>query len=983
MRLRCSRRVRPLALAFLAILAAGACVPGRTAPTEPPPPPSTSGVTGTVIVGARVLDGTGAPGRAADVRIVDGRITAVGEVEPGLRDVVVDGAGLVLAPGFIDTHSHHDRGLLEIPDALGAVSQGITTVVVGNDGGSPFPLADFFRRVVDTGVAVNVASYSGHGTIRRAVMGDDFRREAAPAEVEAMRRLLRRELDAGALGLSTGLEYDPGIYASTDEVIALAREAAAAGGRYISHIRSEDRALWEAVDETIRIGREAGLPVQISHMKLAMKSLWGRADELIARLDRARAAGVEITADVYPYTYWQSTMTVLFPERDFHDREAAEFALRELAPPEGMLIARYEPEIAYEGRTLADVARERGEDPVTAYMALVQRAVADDAGESIIATSMREDDVARLLRWPHTNVSSDGALAGAHPRGFGAFTRVLGPMVREGHLSLEEAVHRMTALSAAHVGLEGRGSLRVGAPADLVLFDPATVTDRATPDEPHAVSEGIRMVWVNGVLVLRDGRTTGARPGLVLRRSDPRPGSGPPPAPRRAGDARTVPVAAIDSIFAAYDDTRSPGCALGVIRDGELAFARGYGMADLEHGVPLSSRSVFRIGSVSKQFAAAATILLAREGTISLDDPVRRWIPELADFGSAFTIRRLLNHTSGVRDYLTLMSLAGKRDEDWYSDQDVLDILARQTAPNFAPGSDHLYSNAGYFLLSQIVKRASGRTLAEYAAERMFGPLGMRDTHFHDDPTRLVPARAVGHAPVEGGGYRISTTTLPMIGDGGIFTSIEDLVAWDRNLDAGATVGGPGFVAEMHRRGILDSGDTLDYAMGLVHGAHRGLRTVSHGGSFVGFRAASIRYPDERVSIYTLCNRADADPMRLGRRVGEVVLGDRMTPATDAPADRPAPPRADTLPVSPRAAAAFEGVFYSDELDARYRVIADGAELRLAVGNWLDGPLARIGEDVFRRGGLTLRFEREAGRVDGFLLDAGRVRGIRFRRIDE
>lgn len=520
MRLPCSRRLGALALAFLAILAAGACAPGRTAPAEPPPPPPTRPVTGTVIVGARVLDGTGAPARLADVRVSEGRVAAIGEIRPWPRDTVVDGAGLVLAPGFIDTHSHHDRGLLEIPDALGAVSQGITTIVVGNDGGSPFPLADFFRSVADSGVAVNVASYAGHGTIRRHVMGDDFRREATPGEVDAMRRLLRRELDAGALGLSTGLEYDPGIYSSTDEVIALAREAAAAGGRYISHMRSEDRALWEAVDETIRIGREADIPVQISHMKLAMKSLWGRADELIARLDRARAAGVDITADVYPYTYWQSTMTVLFPERDFHDRAAAEFALRELAPPEGMLIARYEPEPAYEGRTLAEVARERGEDPVTAYMALVQRAVAADAAESIIATSMREDDVVRLLRWPHTNVSSDGALAGAHPRGFGAFTRVLGPMVRDGHLSLEEAVRKMTALAAEHVGLGGRGVLRVGAAADLVLFDPASVVDRAAPAAPRATSEGIRAVWVNGDVVYRDGATTPARPGRVLRRAD-------------------------------------------------------------------------------------------------------------------------------------------------------------------------------------------------------------------------------------------------------------------------------------------------------------------------------------------------------------------------------------------------------------------------------------------------------------------------------
>ncbi|HUG40505.1 MAG TPA: serine hydrolase [Longimicrobiales bacterium] len=969
-----SRLAGPVALLLPLLVSAGACA-ARSAGPAP-------GAGTTLIRGALVLDGTGAPGAVADVRIADGRIASTAAGAPVAGEAVIDGAGLVLAPGFIDTHSHHDRGLLDLPDALGAVSQGITTIVVGNDGGSPFPLADFLRRVGEAGVAVNVASYAGHGTIRRQVMGEDFRREATPAEVAGMRRLLKRELDAGALGLSTGLEYDPGIYASTEEVIALARDAAAAGGRYISHVRSEDRALWDAIDEVIRIGREADIPVQVSHMKLAMKSLWGRAGELIARLDRARAEGVDITADVYPYTYWQSTMTVLFPERDFQDREAASFALGELAPPEGMLIARYEPEPAYEGRTLADVARERREDPVTAYLALVQRAVATDGGESIIATSMRDDDVARLIRWPHTNISSDGALAGAHPRGFGAFTRVLGSLVREGPLSLEEAVHKMTGLSAAHVGLEDRGVLRAGAPADLVLFDPATVTDRATPADPHAPSEGVRIVWVNGEIVYRDGRTTGATPGAILRRAgtrvEPRTTSGAA-APAAAGE---VPIARIDSVFAAYDDTRSPGCAVGVFRDGALAFARGYGMADLEHGVPLSETSVFRIGSVSKQFSAAAMVLLAQDGAISLDDPVRRWIPELPDFGPRFTVRSLIHHTSGVRDYLTLMTLAGKRDDDWYSDDDVVAMLARQTAPNFDPGSEHLYSNSGYFLLSRIVKRAAGKTLAQYARERMFEPLGMLDTHFHDDPTRIVARRAIGHAPAPGGGYRISTTTLPMVGDGGIFTSIRDLLLWDRNLDAGAAVGGPAFLAALHRPGVLTSGDTLDYAFGLVHGTQRGIRTVSHGGAFVGFRAASLRYPDERVSIYTLCNRADADPAGLGRQVGEVVLGERMAPPTpETRRARAATARVDTLPVSPALAAATAGHYHADELDASYRIVADGTALRLEVGNGLDGPLARIGDDTFRRGGLTLRFQRDgAARVTGFLLDAGRVRGLRFRR---
>ncbi len=978
------------ALVLAGCAAGGATADGSAGASATAASPATVEAPTTLIRGARLIDGTGAAARGADVRIRGDRIAEVGRLDARPGERVVDAAGLALAPGFIDTHSHHSGALLRLPDAAGAVSQGITTIVAGQDGGSWHPLSEYFRRVEETGVAVNVASYVGHGTIREEVMGEDFRRAATADEVAAMTRLLRRDMDAGALGLSTGLEYDPGIYSTTGEVVTLARAAGERGGRYISHMRSEDRALFDAIRETIVIGQQAAIPVQVSHMKLAMKSLWGRADELIALLDSARAAGVDITADVYPYTYWQSTMTVLFPERRFDDREAATFALDELAPPEGMLIARYAAEPRYEGRTLADVAGERGEDPVTAYMALIARSQAEDADESIIATSMDEGDVARLLQWPHTNVSSDGGLDGAHPRGFGAFTRVLGPMVREGHLSLEEAVHKMTALSAAHTGIEGRGVIRPGAFADLVLFDPATVADRATPESPHARSVGIHQVWVNGAVVYENGGTTGARPGRVVRRGDGADGarasiaaSARTAGPDRAGAVPPLALdtAGMDSVFRAYDSSRAPGCAVGVMRAGELAFGRGYGMADLDHGIALDPASVFRIGSVSKQFTAAAIALLAQEGAISLDDPVRRHIPELPDFGPRFTIRSLLHHTSGARDYLTLMSLAGKRDADWYTDDDVVAMLRRQTAPNFEPGSEHLYSNSGYFLLSQIVKRVTGLTLAEYARDRMFEPMGMRRTHFHDDPTVIVPDRAMGYAPADDGGYRISMTTLPMIGDGGVFTSIEELAAWDRNLDAGSLVGGAAFVDAMHDRVALTGGDTISYALGLVHGRHRGLRTVSHGGAFVGYRAASLRYPDEAVSIYTLCNRADADPSGLNLEVGGVVLGARMEPAVEGPAaGRPERERVDTLSLAVEELRAYEGAYHAEELDAVYRITLDSGALQLHVGNWLDGGMAPIGEDVFRRGPLTLRFEREAGRIAGFVLDAGRVRGIRFSR---
>ena len=478
-----------------------------------------------LIVRALLVDGTGAPAQQASVRIEGDRIVGLGDLAPLPSETVIDAGGLVLAPGFIDTHSHGDDEIFDYPDALAAVSQGITTLVGGQDGGSAHPLADYFARLEQTPAAVNVASYVGHGTVRRRVMGEDFRRPARAEEIEKMRQLIRKDLDAGALGLSAGLEYDPGIYSVREEVIELAKVASAAGGRYISHIRSEDRYFWEAVEEIIAIGREAKLPVQISHVKLAMRNLWGQADRLIRRLEEARASGVDVTADIYPYLYWQSTLTVLFPKRDFENRDEAARVLREISTPEDLLIGKFKPEPSYLGKTLAEIAALRKQDPVTTLIEMIREAESfrrkgEDDVESVIGTSMIEPDVEGLMVWPHTNICTDGQLMGRHPRGFGTFPRVLGRYVRERKLmSLEEGIRKMTSLAAAHMGFRDRGVVKPGMAADLVLLDPATVLDRSTTKEPQALSIGIEKVWVNGELVYENGKTTGKRPGKLLRRS--------------------------------------------------------------------------------------------------------------------------------------------------------------------------------------------------------------------------------------------------------------------------------------------------------------------------------------------------------------------------------------------------------------------------------------------------------------------------------
>lgn len=472
-----------------------------------------------LIENAVLVDGTGAVPRVADVRVRGDRIEAIGALDPAPGETVVDAHGLTLAPGFIDTHSHHGSALADQPDALAAASQGITTIVIGQDGGSNTPLADYFAKQEAAPAAVNVASYSGHNSLREAVMGEDFKRTATPAEIERMRVLLAADMQAGAIGLSSGLEYDPGIYSSKDEMLTLAHEAAQYHGRYISHIRSEDRYLWDALDEIVEIGRRNHMPVQVSHAKLGMIDWWGQTDRFLGVLDKARAEGVDATIDVYPYTYWQSTLTVLWPERDFANRSQAEYILQHLVTPDGLLLTSYSPEPALGGKTVAQIAALKGTDPVTTLMALVRDMQASDGTARIIATGMDERDVARFLAWPEANLSSDGALNDRHPRGAGAFTRFLRIYVRETHLlSVETAVHKMTALAAAHMGIADRGTIRPGAYADLVLFDPATVTDRSTVAQPALLSEGIAKVWVNGQLVFADGKATGTHPGRVIRR---------------------------------------------------------------------------------------------------------------------------------------------------------------------------------------------------------------------------------------------------------------------------------------------------------------------------------------------------------------------------------------------------------------------------------------------------------------------------------
>jgi N-acyl-D-amino-acid deacylase len=477
-----------------------------------------------IIRNAVIYDGSGNASVKGDVGINADTIAAIGDLSKAEATYSVDANGMALAPGFIDTHSHHSGGLKKNPDALAVVSQGVTTIIIGQDGSSYLPLSDYFDHLRDSPVAINIGSYSGHNSIRDQVLGKDFKRHATAIEVDSMVKLLKKDMDAGALGFSTGLEYDPGIYSQKEEVMSLSKVLPEYNGRYISHLRSEDRYFWDALNEIIMIGKETKAPVQISHFKLAMRGLWGKADSTIQLLETARNEGANITADIYPYTYWSSTIRVLFPDRNFNDEKEAAFILKEVTSAEGIIFSNYEPNPEYNGKSLAEVAEIEKRTPEKMLIELIKRL--DDCdkknGEcdgSIVATSMDDEDVKKLMKWKYTTFCSDGSSSGRHPRGFGTFPKILSDYVRDQKvLSLEEAIYKMTALAAENMGIKKRGHIAPGYYADLVLFHPQTVNDNATIESPQAVSTGINKVWVNGVEVFNEKGTTKQYPGKVIVR---------------------------------------------------------------------------------------------------------------------------------------------------------------------------------------------------------------------------------------------------------------------------------------------------------------------------------------------------------------------------------------------------------------------------------------------------------------------------------
>jgi CubicO group peptidase (beta-lactamase class C family) len=464
----------------------------------------------------------------------------------------------------------------------------------------------------------------------------------------------------------------------------------------------------------------------------------------------------------------------------------------------------------------------------------------------------------------------------------------------------------------------------------------------------------------------------------------------------RSGIGSGLPPGAherIDALFSEWDRSDSPGCALGVIRGGELVHARGFGSANLEHGIAITPRSVFDIGSTSKQFTAACIGLLAQEGKLSVDDDLRAHVPEIPDYGKPITLAHLLHHTSGLRDYLTLFALAGIATEDLTDGETALAMLARQKELEFEPGSEHAYSNSGYFLLSLVVERASGESLAEYARRRIFEPLGMGDTHFHDDHTQLVPRRATGHAPLPGRGFGIDMSDFEQTGDGAVMTTVEDLARWDANFYR-PEVGGAELVEFLRTHGTLADGTVLDYCRGLFRGEHEGLPFESHGGAWAGYRADCLRFPTQGTSVICLANLASIDPSDLCWKTAALVLGEALPPMEEPAAAEEQvdgeEPEAEPQPMSSGSPwtptrdhlAELAGDYACDELGVVYSLEVREDVLALGLRGREQLPLTPLARDEFDLYGARMRFERgENGRAIGFRLEAGRVRNLRCARV--
>ena len=731
-----------------------------------------------VIKGGRIVDGTGSPWYAADLGIDDGRIVRIGIIKAEDATTVIDASGLIVAPGFIDMMGQTASPMVDDPKtAINLLTQGITTINAG-EGASAAPLSDeegrrkgwttmaeYFTLVELQGVPINVVQTVGHTQVRRIVLGDVDRRPTDD-ELSRMKALVREGMEAGAIGVSTALIYPPAVYAETEEIAALVSVAGEYGGRYYTHMRNEGDKLLEAIEESLEIGRIGHAPVHIFHLKTAGKQNWGKMPLAIARIKAARSAGEQVTADIYPYVNNGLGIAALIHPR--HSAEGFDKLRAKLNDPEVRAEIRREMEttegwenwyrhagkdwnriiigqsgdkryIALNGQSLADIAKASGEDPWETFFNLVQ------SGAFALPETMTDANKILAMQQEFVSFCTDVGPSGGdqiafHPRAFGSFPRLLSHYVRDlGAISLERAVAQASASAANNVLAYDRGRISIGLAADVIVFDYQQLADRADFVKPHALSEGMKHVLVNGKVVLKDGVVTDVRPGRVLRG----PGYREETAPYNVSNGPVVEQFSMtDSLVSALmKEHRVPGMSVSVARYGKVLFSRGYGYADIAKREPVKPSSLFRVASISKPITAVAVLQLIENGLLKLDDNVFEVLDHDNDITAAgdkfdsrmrdVTIRHLLEHRGGWdRDKsfdAMFQSVRFAKEPGTNAPADQATVIKSMFSQelDFTPGERYAYSNFGYCLLGRVIEKLSGQAYESYVRDHVLAPIGI------------------------------------------------------------------------------------------------------------------------------------------------------------------------------------------------------------------------------------------------------------------
>ena len=496
-----------------------------------------------VIINGTIVDGSGDESYKGDIGIINDRIVKIGDLSGLSSRRTIDANNLIVSPGFIDSHTHAIRGIFDVPTAESSLLQGVTTLTDGNDGTSPFPIKEHYQKIENTRISPNWAVFVGQGTIRQEVMGLE-NRDPTASELSKMKLMVKKAMEEGALGISTGLFYVPGSFSSTSEVIELSKVAARYGGIYISHMREEAVDILKSIDETINIGIKAKIPVQITHHKIIGKENWGLSKETLKLVDNAINEGVQVSIDQYPYTASQTSIRALIPQwaqaggrtellQRIDDPKTRRLIVDEIIErilfdrggghPKNIFISKSPWNTSLEGKNLAELCIERNLEPSPYNAAMVVFEIIKGGGASAVYHAINSDDVDLIMQHPMTSIASDGPMTvfgvgSPHPRTYGTFARVLGSYVRERNiLSLQEAVRKMTNLPAQILSIQDRGLIKEGYYADITIFDSSTIIDKATFEDPHQYAKGIHSVIVNGVIVIEEGVHNGNRPGRVLR----------------------------------------------------------------------------------------------------------------------------------------------------------------------------------------------------------------------------------------------------------------------------------------------------------------------------------------------------------------------------------------------------------------------------------------------------------------------------------